>query len=55
MARITAEYELRGNPIVSMDTKKRNLLAIYIALELYILPKLLQHLTMIFGVWLTEK
>ncbi|MEG4353775.1 hypothetical protein QUA74_29355 [Microcoleus sp. LAD1_D3] len=55
LARITEEYELQGNPIISMDTKKRNLLEIYIAQELCILPKPLPHLTMTFSVWVMEK
>lgn len=50
LARITEVYELQENHIISMDTKKRNLLEIYIAQELCILPKQLPHLTRIFSV-----
>ena len=37
MARLKAEYEAAGNPVISMDTKKKEYLAIYTEMVIYIL------------------
>ncbi len=47
LAKITAEYEFQGNPIGAYGHQEEG---IYIEQAVYILPKLLRHLTMIFGV-----
>jgi hypothetical protein len=54
-AELRQSMSYREIQLLVWTRKRRNLLKIYIEQEVYILRKLLRHLTMIFGVELTQK